>query len=75
MQDLFPFCLDVAADLILHFGGFGAGTGRECENMAVEEPDLFQKFGGFVKIFFALAGEAYDDVSREGDIRKECAKV
>ena len=41
LQDLFSLGFDVAAELILHFGSFGTGTGRKGENMAVEELDLF----------------------------------
>src|SRR5437764_1019407 len=49
-----------------HCRGGRAGAGTEGENVNLGEPDLARRLTGGLKVRFRLAGEAYDDVSRDG---------
>ena len=47
---------------VLHFGGRGAGTGRENEGKQAVIVDSLDEGNGLLKFFLGFTGEAHDDI-------------
>lgn len=70
-HDFAAFAFDFFGDLIGHGGGFGATAHGIFKGVNVAEPDFASKVATFLEIGVGLAGETYDDVGRDVEIRAE----
>lgn len=70
-HDFAAFAFDSFGNLIGHGGGLGATTHGIFKGVNVAEPDFACKVATFLEIGFGLAGETYDDVGRDVEIRAE----
>ena len=67
-QALDAIALDVLGNLIAHRGGLGAGARRVDEREGAVEADLLDGTHRLVEVLLRLAGEADDDVGRQGEV-------